>query len=136
MTERDRVFDDAGRIVRDVIAPVDAPMPAGMPLLVPLRLEGRPVGHFTMDAQTWLARQRAAMTAAQAIACDPQRRNSGRNSHSAQPATAALSRPNTMPVRISPSCGTSSSGNASATASAAPRQLMERLVIIAASGKK
>ena len=41
-----------------------------------------------------------------------------RKSQSAQTATAALKRPKNAPVRISPSCGTNSSGNAIDTASA------------------
>ena len=56
-----RQIDERGRITGDVIAPMDAPLPGGMPLLVPLYENGEPVGHFTMSAEAWLARQREAM---------------------------------------------------------------------------
>lgn len=57
-----RQVDDEGRIVRDVMAPVTAEPVPGLPLLVPLLDSGRPIGHFTLDAAEWEARQRAAMT--------------------------------------------------------------------------
>ncbi len=56
-----RQVDVRGRITGDVIAPMDAALPGGMPLLVPLFENGAPVGHFTMSAEHWLARQREAM---------------------------------------------------------------------------
>jgi hypothetical protein len=58
-----RQLDDDGRIVRDVVLPITAEPVPGMPLLVPLARAGQPIGHFTMDAKTWEARQRAAMPA-------------------------------------------------------------------------
>jgi hypothetical protein len=59
-----RQIDDTGHITADLVAPMDAELPAGMPLLVPILERGRRIGHFTLDAQQWLAQQRAAMTAA------------------------------------------------------------------------
>lgn len=56
-----RQIDDAGRIVRDVLAPITAPAPPGLPLLVPICEGGRPIGHFTVEAEVWEAQQRAAM---------------------------------------------------------------------------
>ncbi|UCD76819.1 MAG: hypothetical protein JSV91_07800 [Phycisphaerales bacterium] len=56
-----RQMDDAGRIVRDVLAPITAEPLPGLPLLVPLLESGRPIGHFTLNASEWEARQRAAM---------------------------------------------------------------------------
>ena len=56
-----REIDDDGRIVRDVIRSiVDEPAP-GLPLLVPIAMEGRRIGRFTLDAETWETQQRAAM---------------------------------------------------------------------------
>lgn len=57
-----RQLDSQGRIVEDVVAPVDSELPPGMPLLVPLVEDGRAVGHFPMSAEEWLDRQRRAMT--------------------------------------------------------------------------
>jgi hypothetical protein len=56
-----RQLDEDGAIVGDVIAPINADLPAGMPLLVPLYQQGRTIGRFTLDPDTWLAQQRAAM---------------------------------------------------------------------------
>jgi hypothetical protein len=59
-----RQIDDGGRIVRDVIAPLNvdpSDLPPGLPLIVPIYEQGRTVGHFTMVADEWLARQRDAM---------------------------------------------------------------------------
>ncbi|MEM7229953.1 MAG: hypothetical protein AAF432_14185 [Planctomycetota bacterium] len=57
-----RQLNDAGQITGDLVLPVDAASPPGVPLLVPLRAGGESVGSFTMNADDWLARQRAAMT--------------------------------------------------------------------------
>jgi hypothetical protein len=57
-----RQLDEEGRITGDVVAPLDAELPPGMPLLVPLYEQGRPIGHFTLEAEAWEARQRSAMT--------------------------------------------------------------------------
>jgi len=57
-----RQLDEQGRITGDVVAPINADLPPGMPLLVPLLECGRPIGHFTLEAQAWEAHQRAAMT--------------------------------------------------------------------------
>ena len=57
-----RQLDENGMIERDVVAPITAEPEPGLPLLVPLYEQGREIGHFTLDAETWLARQRAAMT--------------------------------------------------------------------------
>jgi len=57
-----RQLDEDGRITGDVVAPINADLPPGMPLLVPLFEQGRPIGHFTLEAQAWEAHQRAAMT--------------------------------------------------------------------------
>jgi hypothetical protein len=57
-----RQIDESGHITGDLVAPMDAELPAGMPLLVPLYERGRRIGHFTVDAETWLEQQRAAMT--------------------------------------------------------------------------
>jgi hypothetical protein len=56
-----RQLDEEGRITRDVVAPLDAELPPGMPLLVPLYEQGRPLGHFTLEAEAWEAQQTAAM---------------------------------------------------------------------------
>jgi len=56
-----RQIDENGRITGDMIAALNAEPPAGMPLLVPLFERGRPVGHFTLEAERWEAQQRAAM---------------------------------------------------------------------------
>jgi hypothetical protein len=56
-----RQLDEQERIVRDVVAPLDADLPPGMPLLVPLYEQGRPIGHFTLEAEAWEAHQRASM---------------------------------------------------------------------------
>ncbi|MDY7108979.1 MAG: hypothetical protein SYC29_10125, partial [Planctomycetota bacterium] len=45
-----RQLDEEGRITGDVVAPLDAELPPGMPLLVPLYEQGRPIGHFTLEA--------------------------------------------------------------------------------------
>ena len=58
-----RQIDDAGRIVRDVIAPMDAELPPGMPLLVPLYEQGHAIGHFTLEPAAWEAQQRSALIA-------------------------------------------------------------------------
>jgi hypothetical protein len=58
-----RQLDAEGRITGDIVAPLDADLPPGMPLLVPLYEQGRPVGHFTLQAEAWEAQQRAAMAA-------------------------------------------------------------------------
>lgn len=57
-----RRFDETGRIVGDVVAPIGADPPDGLPLLVPLFADGTRIGHFTLDAADWEARQRTAMT--------------------------------------------------------------------------
>ncbi|MHC4910429.1 MAG: hypothetical protein ACYTF9_11985 [Planctomycetota bacterium] len=51
-----------GSIEADLIAPLADDLPPGLPLLVPLFIDGEPVGHFTLDADEWHARQRSAMT--------------------------------------------------------------------------
>jgi len=56
-----RQVDDAGRIDRDLIAPIADELPPGMPLLVPLVADGERIGRFTMDRDTWLENQRAAL---------------------------------------------------------------------------
>jgi len=56
-----RQLDEQGRITDDVVAPIMADLHPGMPLLVPLFEQGRPIGHFTLEAQAWEAHQRAAM---------------------------------------------------------------------------
>jgi len=57
-----RQTDEAGMIARDVIQPIDAASPPGLPLLVPLRADGETIGRFTLDPETWEARQRAALS--------------------------------------------------------------------------
>jgi len=56
-----RLLDDAGRMVRDVVAPVLDEPPDGLPLLVPLCEQGLRIGHFPLDAEDWERRQRALM---------------------------------------------------------------------------
>lgn len=55
-----RQLDEEGRILGDVVAPLDDDLPPGMPLLVPLFEHGRPIGHFTLEAEAWEAHQRAS----------------------------------------------------------------------------
>lgn len=50
-----------GRIERDVVASILDDPPPGLPLLVPLYEDGRAIGHFTLEAETWEGQQRAAM---------------------------------------------------------------------------
>jgi len=57
-----RRFDESGRILGDLVAPITADPPEGLPLLVPLFEDGEVIGHFTVDAADWEARQRAGMT--------------------------------------------------------------------------
>ncbi len=56
-----RVLDDAGRIVRDEVAPMHEDLPSGMPLLTPLLENGVRVGSFVRAGAEWEALQRAAM---------------------------------------------------------------------------
>jgi hypothetical protein len=57
-----RQFDEDGRIRGDIVAPLTMSAPDGLPLLVPLYEGGRAVGRFTLEADAWETRQRAAMT--------------------------------------------------------------------------
>lgn len=52
---------DEDRITGDIVAGVESDLHAGLPLLVPLSEDGETIGHFTLDRETWEARQRAAM---------------------------------------------------------------------------
>ncbi len=56
-----RVIGADGRIERDVVKAVTEDPPPGLPLLVPLYEDGRVIGRFTLEAQAWERRQRAAM---------------------------------------------------------------------------
>lgn len=56
-----RAIDERGRIVADRMLPVTAEPRPGLPLLVPLRVAGRPVGRFTLDAEAWRATQERAL---------------------------------------------------------------------------
>lgn len=55
-----RQLDDQGRYQADHVQSVlDEPV-AGMPLIIPLSEEGGPAGHFVMDPDDWVRRQRDA----------------------------------------------------------------------------
>lgn len=56
-----RMLDESGRLVRDLVRPITADPEPGLPLLVPLVEEGRAIGAFPLDAETWLERQAAAL---------------------------------------------------------------------------
>lgn len=62
-----RQLDEHGRIARDYIAPIADELPPGMPLLVPLLADGERIGRFTMERETWLENQRAALAGRETI---------------------------------------------------------------------
>lgn len=55
-----RMLDEDGRITGDEERLVTDDPVAGLPLLVPLRAGGETIGHFTMEPDEWLAKQRSA----------------------------------------------------------------------------
>ena len=56
-----RQINDDGQITGDVVTPVWHEPSPGLPLLVPILALGEEVGQFTVDADEWEMRQRAAM---------------------------------------------------------------------------
>lgn len=62
-----RELDDAGRFVRDVIAPLEGDIPPGLPMLVAISIAGTPVRGFAHPAEEWRELQRGAMDGRSAI---------------------------------------------------------------------
>lgn len=62
-----RRLDDNGAITGDLVAPLADDLPPGMPLLVPWFADGQRLGHFTMEADQWLATQRRGLDGAESI---------------------------------------------------------------------
>ncbi len=57
-----RAMDETGAITGDVVSVIDDnEPPAGLPLLVPCVVEGIALGHFPLEPDEWLARQRAGL---------------------------------------------------------------------------
>ncbi len=56
-----RELDERGRIMRDVIAPLEGALQPGLPMLVALSIDGAAVGRFLHPAEEWLAMQRRAL---------------------------------------------------------------------------
>jgi hypothetical protein len=55
-----RQLDDAGRVVQDVVAPMEE-LPPGMPLVVPIDEDGRRVGGWLTPAPAWRAMHERAL---------------------------------------------------------------------------
>ncbi len=55
-----RQLDDAGRVIQDMIAPMEE-LPPGMPLLVPIDEDGRRIGGWLTQAPAWRAMHEQAL---------------------------------------------------------------------------